>query len=214
MEAGAGTDVASLAIPDSGHNEVDDDIPAFIAQSNSFTEARTKDTPAQLVLSPYNSSEINKSNTQYGTDIPKQGHLVTPISAQTTQTLVRRGSPTSGVTPLQPLKTSVPLHGIPGAPGVLPPPRALAADPRLIAAARRDGAGAFAKAAPNIAAQGPSSSQAIPNDTWIKMMQNAKGTKPQGASGLANATIARAMAGYGAAGADLPLADIARAVRR
>lgn len=85
----------------------------------------------------------------------------------------------------QPLRTTVPLRGVrglaaPSLPGPhlpsppLPTPQALAADPALLAQMR---------------SLGP------------QMMTVANGARPTGSQGLATATIARALAGYGAAGA-------------
>lgn len=91
----------------------------------------------------------------------------------------------------QPLQSSVPLHGVRGvAAPSLPGPQVLAANPRLVAAARTGGS-----AAPG-----------MPSGAWVQLMQAAKGATPNGPSGLATATIARAMAGYG--GSEIPLSAL------
>ncbi len=91
----------------------------------------------------------------------------------------------------RPLESSVPLHGVRGvAAPSLPAPRMLAANPRLVAAARTSG----------------SAVPGMPSGAWVQLMQAAKGATPNGPSGLATATIARAMAGYGAG--DIPLAAL------
>ena len=81
----------------------------------------------------------------------------------------------------------------PGAPVRLPSPQVLAANPGLIADAREAGA---------------------KTEGWMRLMQAAGKNNGSGAPALASATIARAMASYGAAGSNLPIADIARAVTR
>jgi len=81
----------------------------------------------------------------------------------------------------------------PGAPVRLPSPQVLAANPGLIADAREAGA---------------------KTEGWMHLMQAAGENNGSGAPALASATIARAMASYGAAGSNLPIADIARAVTR
>jgi len=75
----------------------------------------------------------------------------------------------------------------------LPSPQVLAANPGLIADAREAGA---------------------KTEGWMRLMQAAGENNGSGAPALASATIARAMASYGAAGGNLPVADIARAVTR
>jgi hypothetical protein len=213
METETGTEVVNLDTPETDHNNVDDDIPAFIAQTTPFTR-HTEAIPARSSTNTRISSINSQSNAQYGPAIPNHAPAAIPSPAQASPALMRRQTPTPGTTSLRPLNTSVPLHGVRGAPGVLPSPRAMAANPQLITTIRNNGAGVFAKAAPNMPRQDPVSVQKTPPGAWVEMMQAAKGSKPHGASGLASAAIAKAMAGYGAAGGALPLADIARAVRR
>ena len=74
----------------------------------------------------------------------------------------------------------------------MPPPQVLAANPDLIADAREQGA---------------------KTESWMRLMRAAGENNGRGAPALASATIARAMASYGAAGGGMPLADIARATK-
>ncbi|MFM2128736.1 MAG: hypothetical protein RL477_282 [Pseudomonadota bacterium] len=88
----------------------------------------------------------------------------------------------------RPMQSSVSLSGVRGAAFTgLPSPQVLAANPEMIAAARSP-----AKAE----ADGKTVEAASAG--WIRLMQAANGT--QGSSGLANATVAKAMASYGAGG--------------
>lgn len=74
----------------------------------------------------------------------------------------------------------------------LPSPQALAANPDLIADAREHG---------------------TKTEAWMRLMRAAGENNGSGAPALASATIARAMASYGAAGGTMPFADIARSAK-
>lgn len=74
----------------------------------------------------------------------------------------------------------------------LPSPQVLAANPDLVADAREHG---------------------TKTEAWMRLMRAAGENNGSGAPALASATIARAMASYGAAGGTMPLADIARATK-
>lgn len=105
----------------------------------------------------------------------------------------------------QALQTSVPLTGVRGAAFAgLPAPQTVAANPGLIAGAR---GGAKAGGGSNAIEAGSAG--------WIKLMQAAEGSRSNATGGLASATIAKAMASYGAlGGAKNPMASLAGASRR
>ncbi len=74
----------------------------------------------------------------------------------------------------------------------LPSPQVLAANPDVIADARE---------------------QDTRTEAWMRLMRAAGENNGTGAPALASATIARAMASYGAAAGTMPLADIARSYK-
>ena len=103
----------------------------------------------------------------------------------------------------QPLHSSVSLSGVRGAAFTgLPSPQTVAANPNLITAARNTSAGGTNK---TVAAQ---------TAGWVRLMEAAEGARSNATGGLAQATIAKAMASYGAGSAGVNPASAFAASRR
>ena len=125
-----------------------------------------------------------------------------PVPGNPARTITRP-SPINGATAAgnHPVRWGTALKNGPRALGTaLPKPQALAANPAMITALRKVGAHNFQPGG------------GINTNTWLKLMNNVStnrdgGGASTGASGLTSATLAKALATYGAAGAGAPKAN-------
>jgi hypothetical protein len=103
----------------------------------------------------------------------------------------------------QPLHSSVSLNGVRGAAFTgLPAPQTVAANPNLITAAR------------NAPGSGVNKTVAAQTAGWVRLMEAAEGARSNATGGLAQATIAKAMASYGAGSAGVNRVSAFAASRR
>jgi hypothetical protein len=133
--------------------------------------------------------------------IPPQPTVATPVAGNPARNRTRPG-PINGATAAgnHPVTLGATLKNGPRAFGTaLPKPQALAANPAVITALRKGVSHNFQPGG------------GVNSDTWLNLMNNVNADRsgsgaPTGASGLTSATLAKALATYGAAEAPAPKA--------
>ncbi len=213
VETTTGKDTGShlVAMLRSGEADFDTDTArgTDVASLENWGGEKTADENLRQVASAETAGDDDIEYTppavaQHIAPVQAQAKPVVRTTADDTRALANLYQSRNASQP-QPLHSSVSLNGVRGAAFTgLPSPQTVAANPNLITAAR---------AAP-AAGVGGNKTVAAQTAGWVRLMEAAEGSRGNASGGLAQATIAKAMASYGAGSAGINPASALAAGRR